>query len=103
MGNTVANGLWFFIWNVQSLCVRESENTKDNARFAIAFGLCHNLCAHMWKTQLKIQFAIPFEKKSWLFFHTQGHSYAFFHLPPTCATRSHTSEATLSQSPWGTT
>ncbi len=32
-----------------------------NARFAIAFGLRHNLCAHMWKTQLKIQFAIPFE------------------------------------------
>ncbi len=50
----------FEMW--QSLCVRESENTKDNARFAIAFGLCHNLCAHMWKTQLKIQFAIPFEK-----------------------------------------
>ncbi len=23
---------------------------------------CHNLCAHMWKTHLKIQFAIPFEK-----------------------------------------
>ncbi len=35
----------FEMW--QSLCVRESENTKDNARFAIAFGLCHNLCAHM--------------------------------------------------------
>ncbi len=33
-----------------------------NARYAIAFGLCHNWCAHMWKTQLKIQFAIPFEK-----------------------------------------
>ncbi len=50
----------FEMW--QSLCVLESENTKDNARFAIAFGLCHNLCAHMWKTQLKIQFAIPCEK-----------------------------------------
>ncbi len=50
----------FEMW--QSLCVRKSENTKDNARFAIAFGLCHNSCAHMWKTQLKIQFAIPFEK-----------------------------------------
>ncbi len=50
----------FEMW--QSLCVCESENANGNARFAIAFGLCHNLCAHMWKTQLKIQFAIPFEK-----------------------------------------
>ncbi len=42
----------FEMW--QSLCVRESENANGNARFAIAFGLCHNLCAHMWKMQLKI-------------------------------------------------
>ncbi len=50
----------FEMW--QSLCVRKSENANGNARFAIAFGLCYNLCAHVWKTQLKIQFAIPFEK-----------------------------------------
>ncbi len=35
---------------------------KSNARFAVTFELCHSLCAHMWKTHLKIQFAIPFEK-----------------------------------------
>ncbi len=35
-----------------------TENTNGNARFAIAFGLCHNLCVHIWK---RIQFAIPFE------------------------------------------
>ncbi len=51
MANTVKNGLAF----------RESENANSNARFTVAFGLCHNLCVHMWKTQLKIQFATPFE------------------------------------------
>ncbi len=49
----------FEIW--QPLCVRESENANGNARFAIAFGLCQKLCVQIWKTQLKIQFAIPFE------------------------------------------
>ncbi len=48
------------IW--QSLCIRESENANGHARFAIGFGLCHNLCVHIWKTQLKIQFAIILEK-----------------------------------------
>ncbi len=49
----------FEMW--QSLCLRKSENANGNARFEIAFGLCHNLSIHIWKTQLKIQFIIPFE------------------------------------------
>ncbi len=35
----------FEMW--QSLCVRESKNTKDNARFAIAFGLSQFMCPHV--------------------------------------------------------
>ncbi len=50
----------FEMW--QSLCIRKSENANGNARFAVAFGLRHNVCAHMWKTQLKIKLAIPFEE-----------------------------------------
>ncbi len=43
---------------------RQARTDWQLHRFAIAFGLCHNLCTHMWKMQLKIQFAIPFKKKS---------------------------------------
>ncbi len=34
------------------------ENANGNLQFHLD---CHNLCVHIWKTQLKIQFAIPFE------------------------------------------
>uniref|UniRef100_A0A8C1M091 C-type lectin domain-containing protein n=1 Tax=Cyprinus carpio TaxID=7962 RepID=A0A8C1M091_CYPCA len=49
------------------------------------FGLCHNLCIHILKMQLKIQFAIPFENSPenpsiqiWVF--TDGWIYYQFSL-----------------------
>ncbi len=49
----------FEMW--QSLCVCESENTKDNARFAIAIAKSQFMRPHV-ENAIEKQFAIPFEK-----------------------------------------